>query len=170
MLKEPLLAQCYEASIRYLSAFGDKAGQPLIRLISTDLIQKEPPEENTILGFNLHASKAIEGEDRQSLETILRYMGRPPLSSDRVNLAPDGKNLILTLKSPWRDGTEKILLPPFALIERLVALVPYPRKNLIRYHGFLGPNARIRAEILAHSAPSLASVPKIGRPSFAELM
>jgi len=170
LLKEPLLAQCYEASIRYLSAFGDKAGQPLMRLISTDLIQENRHEENTIMGFNLHASKAVEGDDRKGLENILRYMGRPPLSSERLNLAPEGKKLILSLKSPWRDGTEKILLSPFALLERLVALVPYPRKNLIRYHGFFGPNADIRAEILASSPPLPDSKPKICRPSFAELM
>jgi len=171
LLKEPLLAQCYEASIRYLSAFGDKAGQPLIRLISTDLIQEQRHEENTIMGFNLHASKAIEGDDRESLENILRYMGRPPLASHRLNLAADRENLILTLKSPWRDGTEKILLSPFDLIQRLVSLVPYPRKNLVRYHGFLGPNAHVRTEILGISGrtaenPSL----KISRPSFVELM
>jgi len=27
------------------------------------------------MGFNLHASKSIESEDRESLECILRYMG-----------------------------------------------------------------------------------------------
>ena len=170
LLKESLLAHCYGASLRYLSTYGDNAGKPLIRLISTDLIQDNKFEENTIMGFNIHASKAIEWNDRQSLERVLRYMGRPPLSSHRLNLAPDGKNLILTLKSPWRDGTEMILLSPFDLLARLVALVPYPRKNNIRYHGFLGPNAHIREEILADVLPSANSSPKIGRPSFAELM
>jgi len=170
LLKEPLLAHCYEASLRYLSAFGYNAGKPLIRLISTDLIQDNKYEESTIMGFNLHASKAIKGEDRKGLENILRYMGRPPLSSHRLNQAPDGKNLILTLKSPWRDGTERILLSPFDLLTRLVALVPYPRKNQIRYHGFLGPNAHIREEIVARTPPLSDSTPKRGRPSFAELM
>ena len=32
--KEPLLAKCYMASIRYFSALGEKAGKPLLRLIS----------------------------------------------------------------------------------------------------------------------------------------
>ena len=31
-----------------------------------------------MLGFNLHASPATEAHDRQGLERILRYMGRPP--------------------------------------------------------------------------------------------
>ena len=29
------------------------------------------------MGFNLHASPAIEAHDREGLERILRYMGRP---------------------------------------------------------------------------------------------
>jgi hypothetical protein len=71
-----------------------------------------------------HASPAIEAHDHRGLERILRYMGRPPLSSHRLQLATDGKNLILQLKTPWRDGTSSILLSPFELLERLVALIP----------------------------------------------
>ena len=31
--KEPLLAACYAASIRYLTALGQRAGQPLMRVL-----------------------------------------------------------------------------------------------------------------------------------------
>jgi hypothetical protein len=146
--KEPLLAKCYAASLRYLSAIGHKSGKPLLRLISPDLIQEESRDERSVMGFNLHASEATEANDRQSLERTLRYMGRPPLSADRLNMAADGNNLILTLKTPWRDGSSKILMTPFDLLERLVALIPPPRKNQIRYHGFFGPNAKLRAELV----------------------
>jgi hypothetical protein len=170
-LNEPLLASCYEASIRYVSASGDNAGKPLVRLISTDQIKENSYEENTVMGFNLHASKAIGSEDRESLEHILRYMGRPPLSSERLNMAPDGSNLILTLKSAWRNGTSKILLSPFDLIERLIALIPYPRKNQVRYHGFLAPNSDLRKKIVdRRDNCSYSGGAKIYRPLFAELM
>jgi hypothetical protein len=102
----------------------------------------------------------------------LRYMGRPPLSSHRLQLAPDGKKLILILKTSWRDGTSRILLSPFELIERLVALIPAPRKNQVRYHGFLGPNAKARSELVLKpmEPPNQGTNTKILRPNFAELM
>ncbi len=169
--KQPMLAKCYAASIRYLSALGINSGKPLLRLISPELIKTDIYEEGTVLGFNLHASPATEAHDRRGLERILRYMGRPPLSSHRLQLAPDGKNLILQLKTTWRDGTSSILLSPFDLLERLVALIPAPRKNQIRYHGFLGPNAELRGELLSHTEKSSDDLKsKICRPKFADLM
>jgi hypothetical protein len=83
-----------------------------LRLISPDLTQPDALDDRTVIGFNLHASNAIEAHDREGLERILRYMGRPPLSAERLKMAPDGR-LILTLKTAWRDGTNKILLTPF---------------------------------------------------------
>ena len=100
-------------------------------VISESPIEDDDRFELTVAGFNLHASIAIEGHDRRALERILLYMGRPPLSNDRLSLAPDGHRLILTLKTPWRDGTSKIILSPFELMERLVAIIPPPRRNLI---------------------------------------
>lgn len=98
-------------------------------------------------------------------------MGRPPLSKERLNKAPDGTNLILILKSSWRDGTSKILLSPFDLLERLVGLIPYPRKNILRYHGFLAPNSDFRSEVIGKGDSCLDSCDeKIYRPAFAELM
>jgi hypothetical protein len=124
------------------------------------------------MGFNLHASVAIEAQDRQGLERTIRYMGRPPLSAERLKKSPDGEHLLLTLKSPWRDGTSKIILTPFELLERLVALVPPPKKNLIRYHGVFGPNAELRDEVVSRKevANKQDTDHKIRRPGFAKLM
>jgi hypothetical protein len=170
--KEPLLAKCYAASIRYLSTMGNNAGKPLQRLISPDLIRESSIDDGTILGFNLHASDAIEADDRTALERTLRYMGRPPLSKDRLMMTPDGKHLLLTLKTPWRNGVEKILLTPFDLLERLFGVIPPPRKNQIRYHGFLAPNSNERKEIIAPTAGEnlRQANKKIRRPAFASLM
>ena len=46
------------------------------------------------------------------------------------------------------DGTYRIVLAPEELIEKLAALVPPPRLNLVRYHGILAPNAADRAQIV----------------------
>jgi len=51
------------------------------------------------------------------------------------------------------DGTCQILLSPQELLEKLAALVPPPRLNLVRYHGVLAPNATDRAQIVPGPQP-----------------
>lgn len=67
-------------------------------------------------------------------------MARPPVAAGRLRLV-DPPSLIFSLKSPWADGTTSLLLSPHELIEKLAALVPPPRLNLIRYRGVLAPVA-----------------------------
>ena len=52
---------------------------------------------------------------------------------------------MLKLKTPWRDGTTHLVMPPLEFMQRLAALVPRPRLHLIRFHGVLAPNAKMRA-------------------------
>ena len=56
--------------------------------------------------------------------------------------------VVLQLKSAWRDGTTHIVMSPLEFMQRLAALVPRPRLHLIRFHGVLAPNARRRAAIV----------------------
>ena len=46
----------------------------------------------------------------------------------------------------WRDGTMRLVMSPLEFMQRLAALVPRPRLHLIRYHGVLAPNAKMRAQ------------------------
>ena len=55
---------------------------------------------------------------------------------------------MLQLKSPYQDGTTHIVMSPLEFMQRLAALVPRPRLNLIRFHGVLAPNATLRSEIV----------------------
>ena len=57
-------------------------------------------------------------------------------------------DVVLQLKSAWRDGTTHIRMSPLEFIQRLAALVPRPRLHLIRFHGVLAPNAGLRAAIV----------------------
>jgi hypothetical protein len=41
------------------------------------------------------------------------------------------------------------ILSPLEFMQRLAALVPRPRLHLIRFHGVLGPNTRLRPEIMS---------------------
>jgi hypothetical protein len=141
--EEPLLARCYEASGRYLSATGKNAGKPLMRVIAEKVIKETDREQRTVAGFNIHASIPVEDGDRRRLERLIRYMGRPPISQERLTKAQDGR-IIVKLKSAWSDGTSYIILTPTELIERLVSIIPPPRKNQVRYHGVFAPRSKMR--------------------------
>ena len=55
---------------------------------------------------------------------------------------------MLKLKTPWRNGATHIVLTPMEFIQRLAALVPRPRLHLIRFHGVLAPNAKLRSKVV----------------------
>ena len=64
------------------------------------------------------------------------------------NARIDDDRLSFRLKTPWADGTTHLILSPLELIEKLAALVPPPRVNLVRYHGVLAAHARDRDKIV----------------------
>src|SRR5207249_8260561 len=53
-----------------------------------------------------------------------------------------------------------VLFTPVELLEKLAALTPRPRVNLVLYHGILAPRARARARAVAHGAPSPGERPR----------
>ncbi len=42
------------------------------------------------------------------------------------------------------------MLSPLEFMQRLAALVPWPRLHLIRFHGVLAANAKLRAMVVPH--------------------
>jgi len=84
---------------------------------------------------------------RKELKHLCRYITRPAIANERLALNSAGQ-VVLTLKTPYRDGTTHIVMSPLEFMQRLAALVPRPRLNLIRFHGVLAPNAKLRAEII----------------------
>jgi Putative transposase len=71
----------------------------------------------------------------------------PAIANERLkrNRAVD---VVLQLKSAFKDSTTHIVMAPLEFIQRLAALVPRPRLHLIRFHGVLAPNAKLRSEII----------------------
>ena len=68
--------------------------------------------------------------------------------------------VVLKLKTPYRDGTSQLVMSPLEFMQRLAALVPRPRLHLIRFHGVLAPHARLRAAIVpvpAHTTTAHAA-------------
>ena len=67
--------------------------------------------------------------------------------------------VVLKLKTPWRDGTTHLMMSPLEFMQRLAALVPRPRLHLIRFHGVLAPNAKLRALVVPHEPVPHAALP-----------
>jgi hypothetical protein len=145
------------AAITYRIAFGPRAGQKVLTL------RGAMPREATarqrlcadIDGFSLHAAVRVEANDRKRLEQLCRYITRPALSDERVQLNAAGQ-VELKLKTPWRDGTTHLVMIPLEFMQRLAALVPRPRLHLNRFHGVLAPNAKLRARVVPQCPPAQA--------------
>jgi hypothetical protein len=116
------------------------------------------PRHARLEGFDLHAYVAVPAGDRTRLEQLCRYLLRPAVSQDRLRLLGDGR-FVLALKTTWADGTRHLLFEPLELLEKLAALTPRPRVNLILYHGVLAPHARWRARVVAYGRVSTATAP-----------
>ena len=100
-----------------------------------------------INGFSLHAAVRCAADDRQALEQLCRTITRSALANERVQCNAAGQ-VVLKLKTAWRDGTTHLVMSPLEFMQRLAALVPRPRLHLIRFHGVLGPNAKLRALVV----------------------
>jgi len=83
---------------------------------------------------------------------------RPPIAQERLALRPDG-TVLVTLKTPWRDGTTHLCFEPVTLLERLAALTPRPRINVVLYHGVLAPRAKWRAAAVAYGRAEAPTTP-----------
>jgi hypothetical protein len=159
---EPLLATLAATSLRSRVAMGPGAGQRWRRLgdrVEPDGEEHDPEASPHIPqhgGMSLHADVAVPARDRRRLKRLCRYVARPPLAHDRLEVRPDGR-LALRLKTRWRDGTTHILMERNELLERLVPLIPPPRAHQVRYHGVLAPCASARDRIVLGPRPPLAA-------------
>ena len=64
----------------------------------------------------------------------------------------DDGRLCYTLKRAWRDGTSAVALTATEFVERLMALIPPPWRNLTRYHGVFAPRHRLRSRVVRDRA------------------
>jgi len=125
------------------------AGQKVLSLqtVPTRVADSTQPGCVNAHGFSLPAALRCGAHQRKELERLCRYITRPAIANQRLKRNPAGQ-VVLQLKSPWREGTTHIVMSPLELMQRLAALVPRPRLHLIRFHGVLAPHANLRAEIV----------------------
>ena len=144
-----MLRPLQAAACTYRIAFGPRAGQKVLTMQGA--MPREKDFKQTLCadidGFSLHAAVRCGADDRQALEQLCRTITRPALANERVQTNAAGQ-VVLKLKTPWRDGTTHLVMSPLEFMQRLAALVPRPRLHLIRFHGVLAPNAKLRAQIV----------------------
>ena len=131
------------ASCTYRIALGPRAGQKVLSLQSLPSAARPSAPELRVnaQGFSLHAAVRWRADQRAELEELRRYITRPAIANERLKRNRAGQ-VVLQLKSPYKDGTTHIVMEPLEFMERLAALVPRPRLHLIRFHGVLAPNAK----------------------------
>ena len=149
----PVLAGIAGASVQGRRALGDRAGATVRRCgASAELLALAPsgrgPYHARGNGFDLHAAVVVPPRDRARLERLCRYALRPPIAADRLHLTADGQ-VVLDLRHRWADGTTQLLFEPVELLERLAALTPRPRINLLLYYGVLGARSAWRSRLQA---------------------
>jgi len=146
----------FERSVSGRAATGRRAGRRVMKVGDEIDVENQTLASGSccasVAGYSVHAGVRIPAHDRMRLERLARYAGRPPLATERLSLLPDGR-LLYRLKRSWRDGTSHVIFEPGELLEKLAALVPPPRFNLVRYyvaHRFmwsckrLGPQTKSR--------------------------
>jgi hypothetical protein len=142
------------ASCTYRIALGPRAGQKVLSLQSLPSAARASTPELRInaRGFSLHAAVRWRADQRLELEQLCRYITRPAIANERLK-----RNRAATEESD-KDGTTHIVMEPLEFMQRLVALVPRPRLHLIRFHGVLAPNAKLRSKIVP-APPERATEP-----------
>lgn len=147
-MEEGALSALQAAATSYRIGLGPRWGKKVLTPHAVEADEGRGSERRVQNnGFSLHAEVSCEVNDRKKLERLCRYVARPAIANERLKLSDCGQ-VVLTLKTPFRDGTTHVVMSPLELLQRLAALVPRSRLNLIRYHGVLAPNAKWRSQIV----------------------
>ncbi len=171
--EQPVLAHIAGASLQSRIGIGEREGQR-VRKVGEESSRGDAytVSKRCALsdGFSLHANVQIKKNDRKRLEKLCRYTARPPIALERMSETKDGK-ILYQLKTKYSDGTTHVLFDPLELVEKVVALIPPPRANLLRYHGLLAPNSKLRPKIILISQEIKKEKPQYpGQTKWAELL
>jgi hypothetical protein len=109
-------------------------------------------------GFSLHAGTRAGALHSAGREALLRYVLRPPIAQQRLELSAGGL-VRIALKRRFADGTHAIEMDPLSLLCRLAACVPPPRFHTVKYSGVLAPASSWRSRITPRPEPPPAAAP-----------
>ena len=116
VLSLPMGLRLLLAALTYRIAFGLRAGRKVVTLRGAQ--PREAAARQRLCAaldrFSLHGAVRCEAaHERQRLEHLCRYLTRPALSDERLKLDAAGQ-VVLELKTPWRDGTTHVVMSPHA--------------------------------------------------------
>ncbi len=141
-LKQRLRAEAEERAVRACVRSSPRAAETLPGSLCADLD-----------GFSLHAKVLVPAGELERLEHLCLYVTRPPIATQRLALAPDGR-VIYGLKRHWRHGTSAVSFDPLTFLDRLAALVPPPRAHQLTYHSVLAPASAWRDLLVPKPPPT----------------
>lgn len=98
-------------------------------------------------GYSLHAHTRASADDAKGRLALYKYILRPPIAQERVQMRPDGL-MQIALKRAFSDGTYAVALDPLSLLTRLCAAIPPPRFHTVRYGGVLASASKMRPHVL----------------------
>ncbi|MFN8626849.1 MAG: transposase [Candidatus Binatia bacterium] len=155
----PAYAAIQGAAVLGRIATGPRAGGRVLRVgrdPTAPMVLSSGPLQAASEGFDPHANVAVPAGDPERLEHLCRYVLRPPLAQEAIEWTADGK-VLLRLRRPWRDGPRAICFEPSELLEKIAAIIPKPRLNMLVYHGVVAPHARRRGEAVRRAQEGVAS-------------
>lgn len=151
--EQPVLAQILGASVQSRIGIGDRKGERVRKVGQREELLGRGRGFRTgdrcalCDGFSLHANTQVLASERKALQKLIRYTARPAIALERMSEQEDGK-ILYKLKSSYSDGTTHVLYDPIELVEKVVALIPPPRANLLRYNGVFASNSKIRRQVV----------------------
>jgi Putative transposase len=101
-------------SVTYRVAVGPRAGQKVFApqiVLAQGETGTEKKSVAQYAGFSLHAGTAVEGEQREKLGRLARYVTRPAVAAERLSLTPQG-HVRYRLKTAYRHGTTHVVFEP----------------------------------------------------------
>jgi hypothetical protein len=102
------------AACTYRIAFGPRAGQKVLSLRTVAGRDEKASASGLCAdahGFSLHAAVRCAAHQRKRLERLCRYITRPAIANPRLSRNGKGQ-VVLQLKSAYRDGTTHIVMSP----------------------------------------------------------
>lgn len=149
------LSHLKRASVSSRIALGSRAGLKVRRIGSNFGFEEEIPKSQSygcvsMNGFSIHAATSIKAHERDRLEKLLRYLGRGPVSHERISLDGDG-NILYELKSSY-DGATHVMFSAIEFIEKLASIIPPSYRHQVNYYGCLSSHNKLRPKIVGSLA------------------
>ena len=108
-------------------------------------------------GFSVHTSVTVPPDDREGLERLARYLLRPPVSLERLQVDEPAQAIAYVPRcKPGFQAPTAAPAEPEDFLARVVMHIPDPRRHTIRYYGAY--SSVVRARRRREAAPTAAAV------------